>query len=164
MRHVLMAVFCCLGLFLAGQAFAAEAGTVIEKTTLYASPGEAPSGTVAKGALVTIDEREGAWYAITSSDGRKGYVRISTVRFKEQAEESSVFGGLWSWLNSSRSTTYGNTTTAGIRGMSESDIINAKVDSTFSVEDLDSLAVTEKDARSYAAQLSLKSRDLDDLK
>lgn len=145
-----------------GMAAAGDPGTVAGDADLYTQPGGSVQDQVRNGALVTIEQRQGGWYQVRLSDGRTGYLRISQVRFTEQEESESVFGGLWSWLNSSRQSSYGSTTTAGIRGMSEDDIVAAKPDLE-AVGQLDSLAVAEGDARLYAAELSLKSRDISEL-
>ena len=142
--------------------WAGDPGTVVGDVELMSSPGGTAAGQVSDGALVTVGTREGGWYQVSLPDGRAGYLRISQVRFKEQEESESVFGGLWSWLNSSRQTAHGGSTTAGIRGMDEQDIAAAKPDLE-AVAALDALAVSEEGARSFADKLSLQSRQVDEL-
>lgn len=144
------------------QAVADDAATITGDVSLLAAPGGQVAGQLRDGVLVTVKERQGGWYQIALLDGRSGYVRISQVRFKEQEESESVFGGLWSWLNSSRQTTHGGSTTAGIRGMDVADIEAARPDLE-AVAALDQLSVDETAARQFADQLSLRTRDVDEL-
>ena len=146
----------------AAPVLAGDAATVVGNVTLMSGPAGDAAGTVSDGALVTVGAREGGWYQVSLPDGRKGYLRISQVRFKEQEESESVFGGLWSWLNSSRQSTHGGSTTAGIRGMDEQDIAAAEPDLE-AVAALDQLAVDEAAARKFAQKLSLKTRQVDEL-
>ena len=156
-------LFCVVLLLVCSYpALAEEAATVVGDVVLMATPGGAASGSVSDGALVSVGPRKGGWYQVSLPDGRTGYLRISQVRFKEQEESESVFGGLWSWLNSSRQSTHGGSTTAGIRGMDEQDI-NAAEPDLEAVATLDSLAVSEASARKFAGQLSLQSRQIDEL-
>ena len=156
-------IFCMLLLLCSSHlAWADDAATVVGDVVLMAEPGGQAAGSVSDGALVTVGAREGGWYAVSLPDGRKGYLRISQIRFKEQEASESVFGGLWSWLNSSRQTAHGGSTTAGIRGMDEQDI-NAAQPDLEAVAKLDDVAVSEAGARKFAGQLSLKSRQIDEL-
>ena len=85
-------------LLLAAAPSFAQSGSINGNTSLYKTPG----GAVAASLVDEIGKREGGWYQVTLTDGRRGYVPLRHVRFREEKASESVFGGLWSWLNSSR--------------------------------------------------------------
>lgn len=143
-------------------ALAEDSGKLAEDTTLYQGPGYQALDDLREGTLLSVGERRGGWYQVTLTDGREGYVRLATVRFTEQEESESVFGGLWSWLNSSSSPQYSGTTTAGIRGLSAEDIQQAEPNEA-AVDRLDAWAVDEAEARRFASAVALSSQSVDEL-
>lgn len=141
---------------------AQDSGKLAEDTTLYKGPGYQALDDLREGTLLSVGERRGGWYAVTLTDGRSGFVRLATVRFTEQEESESVFGGFWSWLNSSSSPQYSGTTTAGIRGLSAEDIQKAEPNEQ-ALARLDDWAVDEREARRFASAVALSSRSVDEL-
>ena len=147
---------------MATAAVAEDSGKLAEDTTLYQGPGYQALDDLREGTLLTVGERRGGWYQVTLTDGREGFVRLATIRFTEQEESESVFGGFWSWLNSSSSPQYSGTTTAGIRGLSAEDIQQAEPNEA-AVDRLDAWAVDEAEARRYASAVALSSRSVEQL-
>lgn len=158
-RNTMMATLLSLA---STMALAADSGKLAEDTTLYKGPGYQALDDLREGTLLTVGERRGGWYEVTLTDGRAGYVRLASVRFTEQEASESVFGGFWSWLNSSSSPQYSGTTTAGIRGLSAEDIQQAEPNEA-AVDRLDAWAVDEEEARRYASAVALSSQSVDEL-
>lgn len=141
----------------------AGGGTLTESATLYGTPGASPLGGLPANILVEVIGRESGWYRIKLTDGRTGYVRLRQVRFSEEQASESVFGGLWSWLNSSRrGQGEMSSATAGIRGFDEEQLQDAVPDYE-AVDSLTGYASGADGARHFAQTLPLKPRSLDDL-
>ena len=161
MKTIIMAMLLC-GLTL--QVWAADSATLREASPLYQSPNGKATANLVADTLVQVLRREGAWYQIKLSDGRRGYVRLGKVRFGEEKSSESVFGGLWSWLNSShRSQDEMSTATAGVRGFDNEQLQAAQPDYD-AVKALTGLAVGADSARKYAASLPVKARSVPELK
>lgn len=141
----------------------ADSGTVSGNTSLHKTPAGAVIGKLADRTLVEVGAREGGWYPVTLTDGRKGYVPLRHVRFQEEQASESVFGGLWSWLNSSRrSQDQMSTSTAGVRGFDEEDLQAAQPDYQ-ALDTLSGWAVGRSTAQAFAAKGALKARSVAEL-
>ena len=125
----------------------AESGSINGSTSLYKTPGGAVAASLVDKTLIEIGKREGGWYQVTLADGRRGYVPLRNVRFREEQASESVFGGLWSWLNSSRRS---------------QDQMAAEPDYA-AVERLSGWAVGRSTATSFAAEGALRSRQVPEL-
>lgn len=142
---------------------AADSGAISQATGLYKAPEGAVIAQLPEDALIEIIRRQGGWYQIKTSDGRQGYVPLRTVRFGEEQAEESVFGGLWSWLNSSRrSQDQMSTATAGVRGFDEEDLQAATPDYD-ALNTLTGWAVGADSARAFAGKLPLTARAVSEL-
>ena len=141
----------------------ADSGTIIQATGLYKAPDGVVQSRLPENALIEVLKREGGWYQVKTSDGRQGYVRLRTVRLGEEQAEESVFGGLWSWLNSSkRSQDQMSTATAGVRGFDEQELRAAEPD----YDALDSMTAWAADgaaAKAFAKKLPLTARNVSEL-
>lgn len=141
----------------------AQSGSINGSTSLYKTPGGAVVASLVDKTLIEIGRREGGWYQVTLADGRRGYVPLRNVRFREEQASESVFGGLWSWLNSSRrSQDQMSTSTAGVRGFDEEELMAAQPDYA-AVERLSGWAVGRTTATSFAAEGALRSRQVPEL-
>lgn len=150
-------------LFSAGSTYAADSGTLSENTPLHDQPDGQVIATLLANTLVEVGQRRGGWYPITASGGRQGWVRIGAVRFAGQSSSDSVFGGLWGWLNSSRSSASGGTATAGIRGF-DSEQLQAAEANYPALDSLNAYATDAEAARRFAAALKLQARQVADIK
>lgn len=148
---------------LPGAVLAADAGTIKEDTTLRTAPAGEAVAPLREGVLVEVGQRDGGWYQVTLTDGRSGWVRLMDVRLDEQGEEDSLFGGLWSWLNSGPQRTHSGTTTAGIRGLSAEDIQSSGNREPQTVDDIRAFRVDADDARKFAASHGLESHTVAEL-
>lgn len=159
MKHLIMALL----LLLAAAPSFAQSGSTSGNTSLYKTPGGAVVASLVDKTLIEIGKREGGWYQVTLADGRRGYVPLRNVRFREEQASESVFGGLWSWLNSGhRSQSQMSTSTAGVRGFDEKDLMAAEPDYE-AVERLSGWAVGRSTASTFAAEGALRSRQVPEL-
>lgn len=159
MKHLITALL----LLLAAAPSFAQSGSINGNTSLYKTPGGAVVARLVDKTLIEIGKRDGGWYQVTLADGRRGYVPLRNVRFPEEKASESVFGGLWSWLNSSRrSQDQMSTSTAGVRGFDEEDLMAAQPDYE-AVERLSTWAVGRSAAGSFAAEAALRSRQVPEL-
>lgn len=148
-------------LLLAPALVAAESGTVVRASQLLAQPySDAQSRGVIRGETgVEIVERQGGWYHVEAEDGRRGWLRLSSIRLGEAAaeEEDGFWASLFSFTGRSEARTASATT--GIRGLSETDIRDAVPDAA-AVKRLDGFAADDREARHFAAQIGLAARDV----
>ncbi len=141
----------------------ADSGAIAQATGLHRAPDGAVIAQLPENALIEVLQRQGGWYQIKTSDGRQGYVPLRAVRLGEEKAEESVFGGLWSWLNSSRrSQDQMSTATAGVRGFDEEDLQASKPDYD-ALNTLTGWAVGADSARAYASKLPLSARNISEL-
>ncbi len=150
-RNVLIA--CCMAVPLAALA---EGGTVVRSTQLAAEPyvDAASRGVVRSESGVEIIKRQGGWYHVRTDDGRDGWVRLSSIRLGEAAEEEE--GGFWASVFSftGRSQTRTASATTGIRGLSEEEIQAARPDEAAVVR-LAQFAPDDAETRRFAAEIGL---------
>lgn len=142
----------------------AETAFVARSADFYQAPAGKVLRVLPARTPVTIERREGGWYRVGITDGSVGYVRLAAVRLAEEQASESVFGGLWSWLNASRRPQSSlSTATAGVRGFDEEDLQAAQPDHE-ALDRLTGFASGPDSARRFAAALSLRSRQIDELR
>ena len=157
-RCILVLILMC-----SAAAYAADSGSITEPTSLHATPNGQVRDHLSQNTLIQVLQRDGAWYEIKLPDGRRGYVPLRSIKFGEEQASDSVFGGLWSWLNSSRrSQDDMSSSTAGIRGFDEKELDAAEPDYG-ALKELTGWAAGADSARKYAAAMPLKARSVKDL-
>lgn len=140
----------------------AQPATVVLDTELKAEP-YADAGTVM--ALKTkqrveLGVRQGGWYPAKSSDGRSGWLRLTSVLLDSSAGAGD--SGLTSarqLLQSGRSGSSGVTAATGVRGLDSADVVNAQPNPG-AVSRLDRLAVSSDESRRFAAAEKLSARGI----
>ena len=108
---------------------------------------------------VAVLERMGGWYRVALPT-REGWIRLTAVRFATATPSSG--GGLTAslgFLRSGRSAVQTGTVTTGVRGLSETDLVNSVPDPA-AVDALDALAVAAEDAQQHARALGLKATEV----
>lgn len=137
----------------------AETGTVTRAAQLVAAPfvDAASRGVLQRETVVDVVSRDGGWYQVKADDGREGWVRLSSIRLGEVAQEES--GGFWASLFSftGRSQARTASATTGIRGLSETEIRDAQADPE-AVARVAAFAPDDAEARRFAAELGLEAR------
>ncbi|HEX6927960.1 MAG TPA: SH3 domain-containing protein [Gammaproteobacteria bacterium] len=153
---VLAGILSCLPLI----AFADE-GAITRATQLLAAPyvDAGSRGMLERDTPVEVIERDGGWYRVKADDGREGWVRLSSIRLGQAAEEEE--GGFWASLFSFTGRTHTRTASAttGIRGLSETEILNARPDPA-AVARLAGFSPSDKETKRFAAEIGLQARDV----
>lgn len=112
---------------------------------------------------VTLIERQGGWYHVRLDNGQQGWVPMTSIRLGEGSEEPAKsgwqLGSLAGAFSSGRSNTTNAAASTGVRGLNQGTIQNA-IPNPQAVEGLVKYAATPAAARSYAAQLKLKSEQV----
>jgi hypothetical protein len=127
------------------QALTADSGQIAIKSELKASA-DASSKTLATlnaGSTITVAERKGAWYHISSAQG-EGWVRMLNIRLSgaQIRGGDSALSGIQALGQASRSNT---TVATGIRGLSKENLQKAHEDEQ-ELARLDQYTVSEKEA------------------
>jgi hypothetical protein len=137
-------------------AFANERGVAIRAGDIFAEPFvDAPKvGAVAANQSVTILARKGGWLSVDVG-GKRGWMRMLGVRL-EAAPRSGGSAGM-------RTGTTARTVTTGVKGLDEVAIRNASVDPV-ELAKLNTMGASDADARTLAAQNSLKESNVAYLK
>jgi hypothetical protein len=137
----------------------AASGVMLKDDSLRASAsaGAVSVGRVAKGATVDILARQGGWTQV-AKDGRKGWVRILSVRATSSAGAAD-FSGLIQ-AGTQRGDSSRVVATAGLRGLNEEELKSARYDANELMK-LDRYLVDRASAENYAHAVGLRHRDLD---
>lgn len=157
----------CLLVLLIGAAvpaFAAESATTVRAVELKQAPApDAESlGQLPAQTPVDILQRQGGWSLVKSGDQR-GWVRLLSLKLNAQggAQVSEESGGFLASLFGfgRRNAASGASATTGIRGLSEEELKNANPNPG-EVAKLDHYQASQREARSYAQQHHLQSREV----
>ncbi|MFN3752023.1 MAG: SH3 domain-containing protein [Thiobacillus sp.] len=149
-RHLITA----FALLAWGAAAYAATGTVLRDEKLYSQPSATSSVTanVARGASVSIQQKQGGWLKVSAGTA-SGWIRLLSVRVGAGglggAGVGDVIGAATTRSDPSRVVAV-----AGLRGLSDEELKQAK----FNGEELarmEALAVTAAQARSFAGQAGL---------
>ncbi|NQD37606.1 hypothetical protein HPT27_11270 [Permianibacter sp. IMCC34836] len=150
---LIAALSCCLP----AVVNAAQQAQTVTTTDLKTKP-EPKAETVASlpaGSMLQINDRQGGWYAAETSQG-KGWVRLLHVRLAGGSSKPGKNGV--DTLVKLGSTSRTDTTVAtGIRGLTAEDLKQAK-ENPRELAKLDQFAVSDADARQFAAQGGVSSR------
>lgn len=140
----------------------AQPASVVVDTELKAEP-YADAATVM--ALKTqqrveLGVRQGGWYQAKSSDGRSGWLRLTSVLLDPgQGAGDSGLASARQLLQSGRSGSSGVTAATGVRGLDSADVVNAQPNPG-AVSRLDSLTVSRDESRRFAAAEKLSARSI----
>jgi hypothetical protein len=147
-------------LLFAGIAVAGERGTSLKADDLKAEPFR-DARTVASlnaGDSVEILNKQGGWFQVKSAKG-SGWVRMLSIRRGEARKGSGDVEGVLD-LASGRAGTGRVVASTGIRGLSEEDLKAAKYNET-ELKKAESFAVTQAEARRFAAEGKLEAQKVD---
>jgi len=160
MRHRLI-LLAALTLFAAIPVQAEEGATLLRDTQLRSEPYSDASviTTLKSHSTLTILQRKGGWYQARTTSQQLGWVRMSAIRLGELKSGNNGLGETLRFLNSGRSGSSGVTVATGIRGLDSADVANAKPDHQ-AVKRLERFQTSADQARAYAEQANLKSRQL----
>ncbi|MFN3716095.1 MAG: SH3 domain-containing protein [Thiobacillus sp.] len=143
---------------LAGTA-AATPGTVLRDEKLYSQPSaSAPAAaSVSKGANITVLAKQGGWLRVTS--GRTtGWIRLLSVRVGGGGLASVGVGDVVG-AATTRSDPSKVVAVAGLRGLNDEELKGAQFNAE-ELERLDAMAVSQAQARSFAAAGGLASAQI----
>ena len=135
------------------SAFAAP-GTALRNDTLYSQPSAASAvaGKVSKGASVNILAKQGGWLRVTSGK-TTGWIRLLSVRAGAGGLGGAGVGDVVG-AATTRSDPSRVVAVAGLRGLNEEDLKQAKFDAN-ELARMEALSVTSTQARRYAGQSGL---------
>lgn len=162
-----------LGLLLASTAWAQEAAVTRRATELRETPADGSRSLAAlpaQAGVTRTDERSGPWVRVRTADGATGWVHLFDLGPATGAAPSggggfmtgalrgvsSLFGG------SGASRTSQTATTAGIRGLGAEDLAQAQPDLA-AVQRMESLRVSDADARAFAGRAAWQAAPVDPL-
>jgi hypothetical protein len=155
-----MAALLVTFLLAVGTTLAGEAGTALKADDLKAEPFRDAKtvGSLTAGDNVEILKKEGGWFQVKSAKG-SGWVRMLSIRRGEARKDSVDAAGVLG-LASGRAGTGSVVATTGIRGLSEEDLKAAKYNEV-ELRKAESFAVTEAEARRFAAEGKLVARKVE---
>ena len=155
-----MAALLVTFLLAVGTTLAGEAGTALKADDLKAEPFRDAKtvGSLTAGDNVEILKKEGGWFQVKSAKG-SGWVRMLSLRRGEARKDSVDAAGVLG-LASGRAGTGSVVATTGIRGLSEEDLKAAKYNEV-ELRKAESFAVTEAEARRFAAEGKLVARKVE---
>lgn len=153
-----MKTFLFLACFIPATALAAS-GVMLKNEDLRASASASAAsvGRLDKGATVEVLGRQGGWTQVAEG-GRKGWVRILSVRAESGAGSSAGLAGLVE-AGSKRSDSSRVVAVAGLRGLNEEELKSARFDANELMR-LDRYQVDRGDAEQYARAVGLRHQDL----
>ncbi len=150
---------CVLTAALTAASASAASGVMLKSEDLRAgaSSGAASIGRVDKGAAVEIVSRRGGWTEIAAG-GRKGWVRILSVRADASASPADLSGLIQAGTR--RADSGRVVATAGLRGLSEEELKSARFDAGELLR-LDRYQYDRAAAERYARSVGLRQRNQD---
>jgi hypothetical protein len=141
----------------------AQQTSVVRDTDLKKEPfADAATITVVKAkAKVDVGERRGGWYQAKNSDGKAGWLRLTSVLLSStQGRGDSGVAATAKLLQTGRSGSTGVTAATGIRGLDSADVVNSNPD-TAAVARLDALKINSAETRRFAADEQLSAQGID---
>lgn len=148
-----------LGALLCSSLVVAEPATLLKPTELRSQPqGSASIVTTLKAKdTVDISARQGAWASVRTTDGKSGWVRVLNLRTGSGQRGDTGIGTIASVFKTGSS---GNTVSTGVKGLSAEQLQNATPNPA-EAERLATYSVKAPDARTYAKQGKLTSKQVD---
>jgi hypothetical protein len=142
-----------------GTTFAGETGKALKADDLKAEPFRDAKtvGSLTAGDHVEILKKQEGWFQVKSTKG-SGWVRMLSIRRGEARKGSGEGAGVLD-LASGRAGTGKVVATTGIRGLSEEELKAAKYNE-MELKKAESFAVTESEARRFAAEGKLVARKI----
>lgn len=113
-------------------------------------------GTLSKGDVVEILDKDGPWLNVRSSEGTSGWVRMLSIRRNQPNKPGYTPEGILA-LASGRAGTGKVVATTGIRGLNE-ETLKAAQFSAEQVTLLESFRISSFQARKFAAEGKLKAK------
>lgn len=167
-----LGVLVCSGWFLGPWAHGQEQFTVKRDVPLREAPQpNAKSTPLPANAVVTrLEERQGPYRRVRTSDGKTGWLHMFDLQSGAQAAPAAAPGTGTSALRSlgqafspgsTRATTVA-TSTVGIRGLDADDLANA-TPNLAAVDAAGQFKASEAQARQFAQRAGLRPRDVADL-
>ena len=158
MKRHLIAAFALLAVG-AAAAVHASTGTVLRDEKLYSQPSatSSVSASVARGATVTIQQKQGGWLRVTAGKST-GWIRLLSVRAGAGGLGGAGVGDVVG-AATTRSDPSRVVAVAGLRGLSDEELKQAK----FNGEELarmEAQAVTVAQAKSFAGQVGLAAANV----
>lgn len=147
---------------LSGPVLAASPGSLIRNETLKSQPSATAMsvGSVAKGAAVEIIGRQGGWVQVQSGRTR-GWVRLLSVRAGSGGAAGAGIGDVVG-IATNKADPSRVVAVAGVRGLSEEDLKRAAFNPA-ELAKLETLGVTEAQAKAFAAKSGLKAATVAEL-
>jgi hypothetical protein len=141
---------------------AGEVAYTVRATELKAKPfaDAATLLSLAEHGKVEVVARQASWMQV-KADGTTGWVKMLSLRLgNAEAQKKTGDGGLGALFNVATTGSSGSTVTTGVRGLSEENLKNAHPNPQ-ALEAMQSYAVNEQGANSFAKAGKLESRQLD---
>ncbi|MDX1451393.1 MAG: SH3 domain-containing protein [Oleiphilaceae bacterium] len=140
-------------------AFAQQGGIVIKDAALRnAASGQAPPLTqLDSGTPVTILERRGGWYHVSTTDQQQGWLRMLELRFVSEAEHSDA--SLVEILKQTGHTPTASGTTTGVRGLSNAFDTSGQQGEPVSLDQLDQFVPSSESVDQFAQDGALTTQE-----
>jgi len=137
---------------------------VVKKTAVKKMPkrSSANIGEVKAKEKISILKRQGGWYQIDTAKTPQGWVNMLSVRFNRAPYRSGKtgFGSVLSVVKGGHSNV---TSTTGVRGFNEEDLVNSNAD-FLALSKMINFKVSAQNSRQFARQGKLKSRTVINMK
>jgi hypothetical protein len=147
---------------LASSAAATEYGQTVSATDLKAQPSAdaAALATLPQNTRVELLKRQGAWYEVKAANvAELGWLRMLNVRGEGGAKSGGGGSGLAALSSMARTGSSGTAVATGVRGLSETDLSNARPDPA-ELRELEGFAADPQQAREFAAQVPLQAQSV----
>jgi hypothetical protein len=141
----------------------AQPASVVRDSEMKAEPfADAKTITVLKTKQkVEVGVRRGGWYQAKSSDGKTGWLRLTSVLISStQGRGDNGVASTAKLLQTGRSGSTGVTAATGVRGLDSADVVNANPD-TAAVVKLDAMQINSAQTRRFAADGQLSAQGID---
>ena len=151
---VCLVVLCC-------TAQAGESAITVRVTDMKAKPFTDAETVVslAQGSKVEVLARKASWMQVKADDS-SGWVKMLSLRFSGGDKNKSGDSGLGSLFNVASKGGSGGTVTTGVRGLSEENLKNAKLNPK-ALETMQGFAADKKAAQQFAKSGGLREQDVD---
>lgn len=156
MRLIILALLLvCAGL----QAAESQPAVTLQEAPLRSEPSHTASSLeqVPANSPVSVLQRQGGWYRVSTSSGQQGWLPLLGLRFSKQANAKSNNLGQ---LLGAGSAAPASSVSTGVRGIGEEQLAGGGSALPSAVTSLRRFASSAADARGFAQQGGLKARSL----
>ena len=142
-----------------GLAAAEEPGMTLKRIEVKDKPFSDATTveTLEAKSAVSIIQRQGSWYQVTTASKQTGWLSMLTIRKGTTAEPKKGASGVKSLFKMFRTGSSDVNVATGVRGLDAADLKKSSPNED-EVSRLEELAVTKADARDYARKQNLKSK------